>query len=314
MKYKLFSFILGLIVLCAIIFIVIYQFGDKINQATNSEPVNNKLTVAATIFPLSDIVKNVGGDNVEVINIITPGASPHTFEPKPSNIRELQNVKVLFTVGHGMDSWATDLVDGIDNVQIVSVDKDIVLAPFTFGDDDEPLKPGMDGLDPHYWLSVSNAKQIAKNMAEILSEVDPDNTLVYQDNADNYVQELDRLQQDLMQKVSTLSSHVALITFHDSWGYFSREFGFKLAGVFESAPGKEPSPQYFKDLYDTAVDNNIEIVFTEPQLATGSIEPFIQDLDLKIYTLDPLGGIDTRDSYINLINYNIQTIYDAFSK
>ncbi len=135
----------------------------------------------------------------------------------------------------------------------------------------------------------------------------------YKENLDQYLSELDSLHNDLAGKLNELNSR-DLIVFHDSWNYFAKEFDLNVAGVFQISPGKEPTPKFLKNLYKTAEELKVKAIFSEPQLSSAVLEPFINDLGLKLYVLDPLGGLGERDSYLGTMRYNADTIYDALNE
>jgi zinc transport system substrate-binding protein len=304
--------------LLAVFFLIAVIAGCAGKSTGVGDEKRATIKVAATIFPLADIVRNVGGDNVAVEVMLAPGASPHTFEARPSDVVKLQSASLLFAIGHGVDNWAQELADGVENLRVVTVDNGIVLrqpldsyVPAMFSDNNEEEEGG--GQDPHYWLSVKNAKMIAQTVADILETTDAAHKDNYANNLQQYITQLESLDSELSAELAPYDGR-GLITFHDAWGYFTADYKLNIIGMFEPSPGKEPSPQYLKQLNDTAVAHNIKAVFTEPQLASGAVEPFVQDLGLKLFTLDPLGGTGEQDSYINLMRYNARTIRDALTQ
>jgi zinc transport system substrate-binding protein len=282
---------------------------------------SNKLKVAATVFPLADIAQNIGGEKVEVINIVRPGASPHTFELNPSDVVRLQGTTLLFAIGPPLDNWTSDILAMNDNVKLIKVDKDIEKKLFKFEhahehEDEESVdhkaEEHVDELkfDPHYWLSVQNAKIISVNIANSLIEADPQNADYYKNNLQIYQTQLDEADVEIRGELENLQNN-KMIVFHDSWNYFASEYGLDVVGVIQFSPGKESTPQQLANLYDQAVRYNLKAIFSEPQLSPEIVRPFVEDLNLKLYVLDPLGGIDTRDSLIKLLKYNAQTIKQA---
>ena len=99
-----------------------------------------------------------------------------------------------------------------------------------------------------------------------------------------------------------------LITFHNSWPYYAEEFGLKISGVIELVPGVAPTPKYLVELEKTITKNKIKTVYAEPQLSTESIKGFLDDLDVEIKTLDPIGGEGDNLSYEALLRNNALTI------
>ena len=292
--------------------------------ASNNQSVSSdKIKVAATIYPLYDIVKNIGGDKTDVVLILPPGASPHTFELKPSDVKNMENSQAVFEIGLGLDDWATDLADSIDNLRYFEVNDKINLLDFEsdeheHGDEAHESEGAEEehhheGQDPHYWLSLGNAGIIAGNVAEDLSELDPANADYYAQNLSAYQEALTATTLEAQSILDGLSKK-DLVVFHDSWNYFAQENGLNILAVFEPSPGKEPTPQQLAEFNDLILEHQVKSIFSEPQLSQESIKAFIGDLDLNLYVLDPLGGVEERDSYIKNYLYNVRTIKQALEK
>lgn len=305
---------------------------QSMNQTNNSVAEATKIKIAATVYPIYDIARNVGGDLVEVNCIIEPGSSPHTFEFSPADIKKLQGTNVIFSVNPKLDGWVDEIISSVDGAQKIEVSEGIELMQFGAHADEEHVDDEHEeehedeheheedehehdhsGVDPHYWLNTENAKIITTNIADELIKIDPDNESTYKDNLNSYLNELDSLHDELSNKLNELNSR-DMIVFHDSWNYFAKEFNLNIVGVFQISPGKEPTPKFLENLYKTAEDLKIKAVFSEPQLSSGVIEPFINDLGLNLYVLDPLGGIGERDSYLGMMRYNADTIYQAMNE
>lgn len=275
----------------------------------------NKLRIAATINPLADMIRQISGPDIEVITILPPGASPHTFEPTPEQIRQLQGVKLIMVIGHGFDDWSQVLAQNLPGARLVSVDSGITLRQLP-ADQVDPDMPGQN-QDPHYWLSATNAKIMAKNITDLLDQTEPTHKPTHAANLLALTSELDKLDLDIKNGLSGLS-HKELITHHNAWGYFADAYGLKVVGTFEISPGKEPTPQQIVDLQAKVKEFGIQTIFSEPQLSDQSLRPFTQDLNLRIAVLDPEGGPTfaqgsggLRMGYIELMRYNALTIADA---
>lgn len=270
--------------------------------------------IAATIFPLCDIARNISGDKLEVIEILPPGASPHTYDLTPQQARRLQGVALVFSIGHGLDDWTSAVVEILPDARRVTVDKGIELK----ASDDEADEGEHenhhedDGVNPHYWLSVENAKAIARAIAEEVIALDAENEEYYTDNLTDYLAQLDDLKKEIESRLSGLRNR-KMITFHDSWLYYADEFGLRVVASFEPFPGKQPTPRYLATLQKKAQEHNIRCLFSEPQLSTESVKQFVADMGLKLYVLDPLGGVGERQSYIDLMRYNTNVIAEALA-
>ncbi|MBD3329983.1 hypothetical protein GF354_00460 [Candidatus Peregrinibacteria bacterium] len=328
-----------------------------IESSTESE--NQKIRVAATIFPLYDIASNVAGEFAQVELILAPGASPHTYEFTPSDLTKLQGVKKIFAIGEGVDSWSDGIGDNVEGVEIVELDQYIVLREYEEDDYYEQYEEHRDDeyhgednhdsgndygynhdsgndygynhevgndhghnyegdndehhhgeYDPHYWLAPNNAAIMAKKITDELSELDPANADQYSNNADSFIATLNKKDIEWKEAINSLSQRY-IVTFHDSFSYFADHFDLNVLTSFEPFPGREPTPSYLQELEHEIEEFNISVLFTEPQLHPSSLEQFAKDHAIEVFVLDPLGGAIGRESYLELIDYNVQTIVDA---
>lgn len=268
-------------------------------QTIIDQSTSGKLQVAATIFPLYDILKQVGGEYIDAHLILPPGSSPHTFDITPQTLKDFSNVSEVFIIGYSIDGWADKMwKNGLD-ITYMEVSDGVSLR--------ESMDPEDGFLDLHYWLDPENAVIISNNVANRLSEIDPLHAVYYQTNAGNFADVVHTKDIEWKQKLSNIP-HKEFITFHDSFFYFANHFGLTIAATFEPFPGKEPTPQYLRDVQTIMKEKNITTLFLEPQLSQEAIKAFAQDTQATIKILDPLGGIEGRNSYIGLIEYNVNVL------
>ncbi len=325
--------IISILVGVALVAIVVLLVTGESKRSTD----DNKVAVAATIFPLYDITRNIGGEHVDVVQILPSGASPHTYEVTPNTIEQLNDVDTVFAIGHSLDTWTSTITHSLDTITVVTVDDSITLLPFSEHhehdqghehehEDEEGHEHEEEGSkeeehgeeehhhegdeDPHYWLSVTNAKLIAATIADELAALDPDHASYYQNNLGSYQTELNTLLAASQTKLAALTNKNMVVA-HDAWQYFNNEFGLETVGTFQPSPGQEPTPQQLSELQKMVEEYGIIALFSEPQLSDDVIQPFAEDTGLPIYNLDPLGGVNDRQSYIELIQYNVDTIYSA---
>lgn len=261
---------------------------------------NNKKSeaqVAATIFPIYDIARNIAGDELEVALILPPGASPHTFEITPSALRQLSSVETVYAVGHGLDDWTNQISKSID-AEVVVVDKNINLRES--GDDHSEI-------DPHYYLTIENAMNIAITISTDLATRYPELADNFQTNLTVYLTELAEVNPEI-ERIIDSTQNKNIITLHDAWYYFAEEYGLNIVGTFEPSAGREPTPQYLVELTKAIETSGASMLFSEPQLSTESINQFVSDNGLSIIELDPIGGVDDRDTYIKLMLSNAEAI------
>ena len=305
--------ILGaLAVAAALIIGLVYLRGG----GTPSRKETGKTVVAATIYPLFDMTRNVAGNDVEVKLILPPGASPHLFEFSPKQLAELQNVKVVFAIGHGLDDWAAQVIHVAPEARLIVVDHGIDLRKSGGTEENgaeikREHEPGP--TDPHYWLHLGNARQIVDNIAKELIEEDPAHADAYGANAQAYKDKLAAEERRLKEALAPARGR-PILTFHDAWYYFAEDFGLEIVGTLEPAAGEEPTPRYLAELQREVKMKRIRIIFIEPQLSTAVLKSFAEDNALSLAELDPLGGVEGRKTYLDLMEFNADSIQKALNE
>ena len=273
--------------------------GSSLARAETAGP---KPKIGATIFPLYDIAREVAGPVADVVLILPPGASPHTFEPTPAAIRSLSDAGTLFVVGYGLDDWAVRLARGAGVSRVVRVDVDVPLRRYP-GREPAPV-------DPHYWLSLRNGKAIARTVAAELVLLAPDRVAEIRDSLAAYLARLDAGDEQIRALLADLPSR-RIATFHDAFGYFAAAYDLEVAAVFAPYPGREPGPRFVIEFQEKIRASQIRVVFSEPQLSIDAIRPLAHDLGVTLSVLDPLGGVPGREGYIETALFNAHQVAAA---
>jgi zinc transport system substrate-binding protein len=268
-----------------------------------------KLKVVATIFPLADFVKNVAGDKVDVITLLRPGDSPHTYEPTSRDMKAVAQATLLVVNGAGLDFWVENLKAAASDNMVV-VDTSAVLAEeglLLTGDEHDD-----GGTNPHFWLDPVLAQKQVEAIAAALVAADPDNKDFYLENAADYIAQLQSLDEEI-KSITQLFSSREFITFHPAWTYFASRYGLTEAAVIEEAPGKAPTIDDIKRIVDAVRDLKARAIFAEPQFSTQAADAIAADSGAEVLLLDPIGGADLpgRDSYIALMRYNVGQMGEA---
>ena len=269
---------------------------------------DEKIKVAASIYPIYDVVKEIVGDKIDVNLILPPGASPHTFEVSASQIKNLQNTKLFFVIGQNLDAWVENISSAVSDSE--TIDLSLVVELQQLDENNPNHKPDEEdeGFDPHYWLSPKNIYAMSEEILNQLVLLSPENESYFLGNYNNFVNQLQTKDVEWQEKMSSLTNK-NIVVFHDAWGYFADHFGLTVVGTFEPFPGQEPTPQYLKELQVAVKDYNIKALFAEPQLSQDSIKTLAKDLGVDIKVLDPTGGVEGRASYIEMMDFNVENIY-----
>ncbi|MBI2484521.1 zinc ABC transporter substrate-binding protein [Candidatus Uhrbacteria bacterium] len=301
--------------------IAVFTFAAVIIGLQKGSPTapneDGRIQIAATIYPLYDMVREVAGEYADVNLIVPPGASPHFFEFSPRQLQDLQTADTLFEIGHGIDRWASRLEAIAPTVQRVILDKGIVLRNEASHEEEtennaNDADEDTSGIDPHYWLHFGNARVMVSTIAERLAAIDPIHAPSYRENAARYQDRLSEKEQEMISLLASVRGK-EILTLHDAWYYFSDNLGLVVAGTFEPAAGGEPTPRYLANLRAKIKEYGISVLFSEPQLATPSLSAFAQDERLRLGILDPIGGVEGRMTFMELMEYNARSILAAFS-
>ncbi len=303
-----------LFILTAILLLGLALFAANHFSTSSNQSNSGQLQIATTIFPLTDIAQQIGGDNIAITQLLPSGASPHSYTLTPQQVADLGSAQTLFIIGHSLDDWASKPATAA-GIPITTVDTDITLLPFIGGHDhdhdtdteheDEDEEESSDGLDPHYWLTVPNGQQIARNIAARLQELDPVHADIYAANLSSYLQQLDTLENEL-QDITSSATQPHFMTIHNAWSYLANQYHFELVDTYEPEEGQSPTLADLQHLQASINQYGLKTFYTEPQKqSSAGIRLIEQELGLSIKTLDPLGGIEDRSSFADLMRYNI---------
>ena len=282
--------------------------------AWGAPPQPAALKVAATIFPLYDLVRQVAGPAVEVVLLVPPGSSEHTFTVKPGTVRAITGCTAIFAIGHGLDDWVARLAREAGVPRTIVLDTGI---PLRHGYSEKPSNgparsqaASQDAVDPHYWLAVPNAIRMVQTIAEALAQLDLPAQADYQQRAAAYLEQLRHAEVEIRRLLTDLPRR-DIATFHRAFDYFAEAYGLTVVAVFEPVPGKEPGPRYVEAFQRQVRAHNLRTVFIEPQLSEAALRGLTQDLGITLRKLDPLGGSPGVESYIAMMQFNATQIATA---
>jgi ABC-type Zn uptake system ZnuABC Zn-binding protein ZnuA len=292
---------------------IAFSPGISIPCAEGTPVTAEKIPVVVSIYPLVDMVRQVGGDRVQVDFMVPPGASPHTFEPKPSDMVKVYNARLFVIVGAGLEFWAEKAIRsaGKKDLKVLTLSDGLPLVYGTDSHDDHHRFQGR-SADPHVWLDPQLAKEMVNSIARVLMELDPSHGRYFRENAERFKREIDSLDAFIAGKVKTFRRK-EYVTFHSAWNYFSRRYGLRVVGVIEESPGKEPSPKHIARLINEVKRTGARVVFAEPQFSPKIAEVIAHEAGAKVLLLDPNGGpgLPGRDTYIGLMRYNLSVLEGA---
>ena len=276
-----------------------------------------KINAAVTIGMAADLVKQVGGDRVEVDQLMGPGVDPHLYKPTATDASRLSKADVIFYSGLMLEGRMGDLFARLARAGkkvypiTESVPEDLLTEPKEF----------QGHYDPHIWFDVSMWAQTVPTIVRGLSEVDPESAEIYEKNGNALVARLVELHQWCKDTAAELPENQRiLVTSHDAYNYFGRAYGFKVIGLQGVSTVSEAALADMANLVDFIKKQNVKAIFVETSVNPAAIRRVAEDAGVKVggelYS-DAMGnpgevrgGFDTG-TYDGMVRYNLKTIVGA---
>lgn len=293
--------------LLALTFLVV-ACSDSQKQAVSPTPSANttavttaenksqgKLLVVTTVAPITNIVSNIAGDRVEVKGIIPEGTDSHTFEPRPSDADLLRQAKLILVNGLNLESPTKKLANASKpkDTKIYELGNNTITKEQWMFDFSFPKDKG--DPNPHLWVNPKYAEAYAKLAAEQLTALDPAGKDYYATNLKNYLQRLEDLDKATRAVVASIpAANRKLLTYHDSWAYWAREYGFEVIGAIQPSDFKEPSAKDVAEFTDQIRKTGVPAIFGSEVYPSKVEEQIAREAKVKIANTadDELPGKD----------------------
>ena len=259
----------------------------------------SKPELTVNILPQKYFVEKIVKDKFNINVMVKPGVSPHNFEPKPSQMKSLVVSKAFFLIGDSSEkAWLekfkqnakntlfVDTTVGIEKMEMIAHEDHEENETHEHHEDHEHEEAHEhSGLDPHIWLEPTLVKIQAKNIYEAMLKIDSTNSDFYKTNYEEFLKELDSLDQDIK---TLLSPHKdkAFMVFHPSWGYFAKRYEIEQISI--EIQGKEPKPNELVKLIEEAKKHDIKIIFVSPQFSQKSAQAISKNIGANVVAIDPL--------------------------
>ncbi|MFN7908576.1 MAG: metal ABC transporter solute-binding protein, Zn/Mn family [Microcystis sp.] len=259
--------------------------------SVKEEEAKTPLQVTVSIVPQEYFVKRIGGDRVSVNAMIQPGTDPHTYEPKPEQLKTTARSQAYFKIGVSLeDAWKDRLNSVNQQMLIVDTSQGVDKIPLTAEHDHDhdhhhnhdhdhakakTEQAGKNTLDPHIWLSPKRVKAQAKTIYQTLAQLDPGQEAIYRANLEKFSRELDALDQEIRQNLAGIKNKKFMV-FHPEWGYFAQDYGLEMIAI--EIDGNEPSAAQLGQLIKQAKKENIKVIFTQPEFSQKSAETIAREI------------------------------------
>ena len=288
--------ILSLLLLVLSVALVGCGGTDKPAEKKTAEPFR----IVTSFYPMYVATINItdGVDGVEVYNMTKPQTGClHDYQLMTEDMKTLEKADAFVINGAGMEDFMDKVTEQQKKLKVIDASRGIELIH----DDEE-------GDNPHVWLSVTDAITQVRNIADQLKEADPTHAAAYEKNAAAYIEKLTSLKSEMHAALDTVP-HKDIVTFHEAFPYFAKEFNLNIIGVVEREPGTEPTPTELQETIEQVNALPTKVLFTEPQYSPAAAETIARETGAKIYTLDPVvTGEATpaaKNAYIDTMKKNM---------
>jgi zinc transport system substrate-binding protein len=279
----------------ALVIAVFAVFSATIVQAA-------PLRVVTSFYPVYVATLNVadGVEGVEISNLTSPHIGClHDYQLTAGDARKLADADLLLANGAGMEPFLEKVARQSPGLRVVEVSEGI---------------PLMDG-NPHVWVSFEGARRQAANIAEVLAAVSPDRAEAFRANARAYAGKLSALEKTMRDALAPYAG-TPIVTFHEAFPYFARDFRLEIAGVIESEPGTEPSARELADTIKLVRARRVKALFGEPQFSDRSAQVIARETGTRVYQLDPVvtgpsAPDEARDAYLRAMKSNLAVLQEA---
>ncbi|RMA65892.1 manganese/zinc/iron transport system substrate-binding protein [Ulvibacter antarcticus] len=295
-----------------LIFITIAFFGCK-----NTSEDNGKLKVVTTTSMITDLVKNIGGDLVEIEGLMGAGVDPHLYKASEGDVSKFYNADVIFYNGLHLEGKLVEVLEKMEGQQKTTValgeflDKKELIGSTYF----------TSNYDPHVWFNIQFFKQFAEKVTAVLSEKAPKHKAAFEENNTVFQEQLSQLELEVRSIIATLPEEKrVLVTAHDAFNYFGKEYGFNVVGLQGISTATEAGVQDVQKLSDFIIENKVKAIFIESSVPRRTIEALQQAVLSKDHEViiggslysDALGDAGSVEgTYIGMFTYNVNTIVNA---
>lgn len=283
----------------------------------NDKTDNGKLNIVTTTTLLTDLVTNIGGDEINVQGLMGSGVDPHLYKASAGDVTKLTNADLIFYGGLHLEGKLVEVFEKMESQNLKTVAVSDALDTKTLIGSEYFAS----NYDPHIWFDVNNWELITNFVVKTLSEVDPEQKEIYEENGTQYLEKLKVLNEEIKATISTLPQEKrVLVTAHDAFNYFGQAYGFEVVGLQGLSTATEAGVQDVQNLSNFIIENKVKAIFVESSVPKRTIEALQASVNSKNHHVeiggtlysDALGNAGTDEgTYIGMFKYNVNTIVNA---
>lgn len=291
-------------------------------QPADTAAGDGRLRVLTSFYPMYDFACKIGGDCIDVTNMVPSGTEPHDWEPSTNDLKNLEKADVFIYNGADMEPWADDLlVSRSDTLRVVEASENVELRTTDGEHEHAHEHEGADhhhgDFDPHVWLDPENAKIEMEAIRDALCAADPENSTVFQANYEKYAAELDALDAEFREKLAPLPNRTIVVA-HEAFGYLCDAYGLTQVGIEGLSPDSEPDPGRMAEVIDFVREHSISTIFFEELVSPKVAEAIASETGAQAKMLSPLEGLSDEQAaagadYFSVMHDNLAALMEALN-
>jgi len=289
----------------------------------------DKVNVVTTFYTLYDFAGRIGGDKVNVINLVPAGVEPHDWSPKSRDLNHMSKSQLFIYNGAGFEGWVGDFLGSLkkdSGLAVIEASKGIELLHAGHEDEhghDEGKSNEKDDhghehdsdVDPHVWVSPKSALKMAENIKDGIVQVDPANKAYYESNYETLKKQLTELD-DKFSRTLSKTAKKEIVVSHQAFGYLARDYGLTLKPIMGLSPGAEPTAQDLKEINKFVRDHQVKYIFFEELVSDKLAKTLAKDAGIETLVLNPLEGltqeqVNAGEHYVSVMENNLQNLLKA---
>ncbi|WP_282122767.1 metal ABC transporter solute-binding protein, Zn/Mn family [Algibacter mikhailovii] len=281
----------------------------------NEKNANGKLNVVTTTSMITDLVKNIAGDHINLQGLMGSGVDPHLYKASEGDVSKLANADIIFYNGLHLEGKLVEVFEKMKQIKTIAIsdalDKSTLIGSEYFASN----------YDPHIWFNTDYWIQATQFVVKKLAEAIPEQEQVFKANGAKYIKQLEALKLEIQSAVSTLPKEKRiLVTAHDAFNYFGKAYGFEVVGLQGLSTATEAGVQDVQKLSNFIIENHVKAIFIESSVPKRTIEALQAAVNSKGHNVtiggslysDALGNSGTIEgTYIGMFSYNVNTIVNA---
>jgi zinc transport system substrate-binding protein len=294
--------------------LVLLSFLLSCQPAKESNKAENKLKVIATIFPIYDFARNIGGDKINVTMLLPPGTDAHHYELKPKDIINVGKSDIFLFTNFEMEQWAYKIINAAEkntNMLAIETGNGAVLLPLNAEGGEQ--ENHVSRFDPHIWLDMDNAQKMVDNIAAAFIKKDSRNSDYYLRNAHNYKLKLIALDQRYRTELTKCKMKTILHAGHWAFAYLAKRYNLKYIAAYNVLADAEPSPQKIVTLIQQVETEKVPYIYYEDMINPRLAQMIAKETGAGLLKLNnghdqSKAGIERGESFISLMENNLTNL------